>query len=239
VTVADQLSMTVHAAPVPLGAAVLLPGFLDGRHDPALTGLSQALQAAGITAVTFDPRGTWSSPGDPADVAPTRQLADLGRLLDRHAAERTILIGHCYGALLAALAAAADPRVTDVVALMPTRCFIWPEDYDPAKDTWRDDGERLFVRTGQRITVPYSAVRDALGYDLPATLAGLRQRILFVAGERDELIGVEPVRRLHAECGSPGKRLAVLPVQHDFRELPAEIELVSRTILDWLGQAGH
>lgn len=218
---------------------MLLPGFLDGRHDPAQRALGSALCTAGITTIGIDPRGTWSSPGTPADLAPTAQLGDIARLLDHEPGDRVILVGHCYGALLAGLAAAADPRITDVVALMPTRCFIWPEDYDPARDTWRAAGARTFQReqAGEHRTfrVPYSVVTDGIGHDLPGALAGLRQRILFVAGERDEVVGVEPVRRLHAECGSPAKHLAVLPVQHDYREIPAEIELIAATVLEWLG----
>lgn len=229
-----ELAVRVRAAAAARAVAIVVPGFLDGRADPAVDALTRRLQDAGITAVSYDPRGTGASPGDPADVAPTHQLADIGRLVDRHTAARTVLVGHCYGALLAALTAAADPRVTDVVALMPSRFFIWPSDFDPARDTWRRAGTHSFARDGHELALPYSVVEDALGHDLPRALAHLRQRILFVAGERDELIGVAPVRRLHAECGSPDKDLAVLPVQHDFRDLPDEIELVTRTVVDWL-----
>lgn len=230
--------MTVRTAPSARGVGVVLPGFLDGRHDPATDALARRLHGAGFTAVSFDPRGTWSSPGHPGDVAPTVQLDDLSRLLDRCPAERIVLAGHCYGALLAALAAAGDPRVTDIVALMPTRCFIWPEAYDAQRDTWRGPGERIFLRERdgelRKFRVPHSVVDDALGHDLPAALAGLGQRILFVAGEHDELIGIGPVRRLHDECGSPDKELAVLPVQHDYRDRPEQIEIVNRCVLDWV-----
>jgi pimeloyl-ACP methyl ester carboxylesterase len=196
----------------------------------AIDALSRALQRHGVTAVTYDPRG----PSAPAEVGPSVQLADLSALLDDHAAPRTVLIGHCYGGLLALLTAAVDPRVTDVVALMPTRCFIWPDDHDPDRDTWRRDGGHRFHRRGQDITVPYSAVEDALRYDLPAALPHVKPRVLFVAGEHDELIGVPPVRRLAGECGSPDTELVVLPVQHDFRDRPAEIALVERVVLAWL-----
>ncbi|MDN5852256.1 MAG: hypothetical protein L0K86_05285 [Actinomycetia bacterium] len=103
---------------------------------------------------------------------------------------------------MACLAAVQDPRVTDVVALMPSRCFVWPDPYDPNRDTWRGAGEHVFTRDDRRYRIPYSVVEDALRYDLPTALTHLRQRILFVAGEQDKLIGVEPVRELHAACGS-------------------------------------
>lgn len=232
----SALATTVWERPGATGHAVLLPGFLDGREDPAVAALGAALHAVGLDAVAVDPRGTGQSAGTPADLGPTTQLADIAALVEP--ADRVVLIGHCYGALLACLAAAADPRITDVVALMPSRCFIWPEDYDPTLDTWRAAGERTFLRGDRAISVPHSVVQDALRHDLPAALATVRQRILFVAGERDRLIGVEPVRRLHAECGSPHKQLAVLPVQHDFRDLPDQIETVVGAVLQWLSLSG-
>lgn len=222
----------------PRGVGIVLPGFLDSKDNPAIAAMAAALHEARFTAIAFDPRGTWASPGEPADVAPTTQLADIVMLLDAHQADRVVLVGHCYGAQVAALAAAADPRVTDVVALMPTRCFIWPEDYDLARDSWRRDRYRTFLRErdGKLLTfrIPHTVVDDALTHDLPTALRGLRQRILFVAGVHDELIGVDPVWRLYDGCGSPKKELAVLAVRHDYRDHPDQIKTVNRTVLEWL-----
>lgn len=233
------LAVTVHRRPASRGVGIVLPGFLDDSGSGSVAALAGAVLAAGLTAVTFDPRGTGRSPGTPADCAPTVQLADLRALLDRFAGDgRTVLVGHCYGALLAGLAAADDPRVTDVVALMPTRCFIWPDDYDPRRDTWALRGElHLSRRWCADIAVPHEVVADALDHDLPAALGRLRPRILFVAGERDRLIPTGAVERLYDECGSPAKTLRLLPVQHDFRDDPAQVALVHDTVRDWLVSA--
>jgi dienelactone hydrolase len=67
-------------------------------------------------------------------------------IFSRCTSDRRILIGYCYGAYVTALSAAADERITEVVAIMPTRSFIWTEDYDESKDTWWIDGERCHVR---------------------------------------------------------------------------------------------
>jgi pimeloyl-ACP methyl ester carboxylesterase len=224
---------------VPAPTCLVLPGFLDPAGGTALHALAECLVTAGMTVVADDPRGTWSSPGTPADLAPTVQLADITAQIDARPAGRVVLVGHCYGAYLAMLAAARDDRVTDVVAIMPTRCFIWPDDYTPARDTWRAAGNKLFLRTagGERRTfaVPYSVVEDAVTHDLPTAVRQLRQRILFVAGEHDRVIGVEPVRKLHEECGSLDNTLAVLPLWHDYRDEPEQIEIVNRRIMSWLG----
>ena len=218
---------------------LVLPGFLDPAADTALHALASDLVAEGATVVAVDPRGTWSSPGTPADLAPSIQLADIAAQIDAHPAGRVVLVGHCYGAYLALLAAARDDRVTDVVAIMPTRCFIWSEDYSRAHDTWRAAGIKLFLRAAgseqRTFAVPYSVVEDAVTHDLPAALEKLRQRIFFIAGEHDRVIGVEPVRKLFDECGSPDKTFAVLPVWHDYRDVPEQIEIVNDRIMSWLG----
>lgn len=222
--------------------AVLVPGFLDSGSGPGASSLAAALRRSGRTALSFDPRGTWRSPGQPAQIAPSVQLRDVVSVIGMvppH--ERVVLIGHSLGAYLACLAAADDQRVTDVVAIMPPRCFVWPRDYDEERDTWRRAGERRFVvaTPGSTIRwqfrVPHSVVADAVTHDLPATLAELRRpRILFVAGEHDQVIPVDAVLRLYEQCGSEDKSKVVLPVEHDYRDHPEQLRMVNQAVVDWL-----
>lgn len=239
-----EVHTVIHRArgPAPRATAVVLPGFLDSIDHDATRSLAEALATSGITAVRMNPRGSWEPGARPSDHSVTRHLADLrdlvGQLRDGPA-ERTVLVGHCYGGYLAALAATRDLRVTDVVALMPTRSLIWFEDYDSRRDDWDRDGEHSFLRADpdgelREFRVPHSVVEDSRRHDLPAALRELRQRILFVAGRQDEVVMVEAVCRLHAECGSGRKDLTVLPVQHDYRDRPDEIAMVNQVVIDWL-----
>jgi pimeloyl-ACP methyl ester carboxylesterase len=193
----------------------------------------------------FDPRGTWDSGGCPADCTTTQQIHDVTAILDGLPCSdpnRSILIGYCYGAYVAALSAASDERVTEVVAIMPTRSFIWTEDYDESKDTWRIDGERCYIRDlptlagSVTVPVPYSVVEDAKSYRTAGPWENLRQPVLFVAGEDDDVITPGGVRILHDKCRSQRKDLAVLPgVHHDYRYDERQIEKMDRTVLGWLG----
>jgi pimeloyl-ACP methyl ester carboxylesterase len=223
--------------------AVLIPGFLDSESWAGTRRLAEDLHRSGRTAVSFDPRGTFRTPGTADQIRPTLQICDaisaIG-MVRPHA--RTVLIGHSLGASIAVFAAAQDPRVTDIVAIMPPRCFVWPYDYDADRDTWRRDGHRRFVvaTSGSSVrwnfTVPHSVVEDARQHDLPATLRALRddQRILFIAGRDDTVIPTWAVERLFGECGSRNKLLAVLPVGHDYRDHPDQLRRVNRTVLEWL-----
>ena len=206
---------------------LLLPGFLDGRDSPGVAALDRDLRGAGLSCDVL-------AATDPADVAVSRQLARVAAALAD--GRPTALVGHCYGALLACLAAARHPSVTHVVAIMPTRSFIWPDAYDPDRDTWRGGARRFEGGDGDPVDVPYAVVEDALRYDLPAVLRELRQPVLFVAGLRDEAVPAASVRALFAECGSPGAEYRELDVQHDYRDHPDQIATVDAAVLEWLGR---
>ena len=237
----------VRTAASEAGAALIVPGFLDGSANPAHHELATTLPGAGWTSIAFDPRGSVTRPDEPFSAGPTEHLADIAVLLRKHAPDRRALIGHSYGAWLALLHAAIDPRVTHVVAVMPTRCFLWAEDYDRAEDRWSANRERVFssplpgseVLGGVR--VPYAVVEDALHYDLPAALATLTKPVLFIAGADDAVVPPAAVERLYDECAarSEDKTFVVLPgVRHDYRDNAAMTEQVTATIVDWLVERG-
>lgn len=207
--------------------ALLLPGFLDDLGSPGVAALDRDLRGAGLACDVL-------AATDPAEVAVSRQLARIGAALVD--GRPTVLVGHCYGALLACLAAARHPSVTHVVAIMPTRCFIWPDAYDPHRDTWRGDARRFERDGGDPVDVPYAVVEDALRHDLPTALRELRQPVLFVAGLRDEAVPAAGVRALFAACGSPGAEYRELDVQHDYRDHPDQIATVDAAVLQWLGR---
>jgi pimeloyl-ACP methyl ester carboxylesterase len=236
----------VRAAPRSETLAVLIPGFLDSRSWAGTRTLAVELQSSGRTAVSFDPRGTFRTPGDPEQIKPSVQVCDtisaIGMVRPHR---RTVLIGHSFGASIALLAAAEDPRVTEVVAIMPPRCFVWPRDYDAARDSWRRTKIRRFdvVAPGSsvqwRFKVPHSVVDDAVERNLPATLRKLRhdQRILFIAGRDDTVIPAATVEELSIECHNARKTFVVLPVGHDYRDHPEQLRMVNAAVLHWLDTA--
>lgn len=241
-TTPAPLDATVHVAAEVEGVALIVPGFLDGRDSIAHRSLAGVLPTIGLTAVTFDPRSTACNPGDVLEAGTTEELADISSLLDQHLGRgRQVLVGHCYGAWLAGLVAASDPRVTELVAIMPTRCFLWPADYDPNAGDWRRRGVRVFSSPDpgstvlRTVRVPHAVVEDACRYDLPIALATFTRPVLFIAGSADDVIPADSVRRLFDECGSMDKELVELPgVGHDYRDHPAQLAAVESTVVEWL-----
>lgn len=238
---APAIAPRVQAVPDAETLAVLVPGFLDSASWAGTRSLAGDLHRTGRTAVSFDPRGTFRTPGAVDQVRPSIQIRDaisaIG-MVRPHA--RTVFIGHSLGASIAVCAAAEDPRVTDVVAIMPPRCFVWPHDFDPARNTWRRVRRLVVATPGSTVQwqfkVPPAVVADAVGHDLPARLRAMpaHQRILFIAGRDDTVIPVSAVKRLFGECSSRDKSLAILPVGHDYRDHPDQLRQVNDAVLSWL-----
>ncbi len=185
--------ITVSEVGHPRARVLLLPPERPDRGDvTAMEALGHALRDVGLSATGVD------GPTESAEPAPhcglISRIARIRSLLaDINPSERTVLVGYCYGALVAGLAAARDPRITDVVALTPPQCFAFRE---------------------------------------------LRQRILFVAGDRDTVSPAPGVQELFEECGSTDKELKLLPgVEHDYRHHSDQLDLVIRTVLEWIDKA--
>lgn len=222
------------------GLAVILPGFLDSTGYESSTALAGKLVDSGFSVVRLDLRGSWRNSGSLDEYRTSVHVEDLLRLVERAAHPRVVVAGYCYGASVAAVAASTDARITDVVALMPTRHFVWADDDEVEPGNWRDAVDHDYVRldpdTHARTTmrVPHTAVEDAQQHDLGDALSRLTSRILFVAGQRDGVAVPERVRHLRDSCASPDKELVVLPVEHDYRENKSEINKVNEAVVEWL-----
>ncbi|WP_372410947.1 alpha/beta fold hydrolase [Streptomyces luteireticuli] len=100
---------------------LVMPGvWVGGRHLYAAEARRYA--RAGYLVVAYSPRGFGSSSGEVGLAGPA-DVADVSAVIDwavRHRAadpRRVGLLGHSYGAGIALLGAAADPRVSAVVAV--------------------------------------------------------------------------------------------------------------------------
>jgi alpha-beta hydrolase superfamily lysophospholipase len=243
---ASVLDAVEHPAAVPCGSAVIVPGFLDGRRSPAHHRMAAALADIGMSAVTFDPRGTAIRPDDIIDAGPTAHLGDIRSLVTAQPDDGPkVLVGHCYGAWLACLYAATDPSVTHLVAIMPTRFFLWPRDYDPQRDQWPADRSFTAPVPGSGVLrsarVSRAVLDDARAHDLPAALEALATRklpMLFLAGEADSVIPTTGVRELATAAGPTAVFVELPGVQHDYRDRWSQRTSVQDTVVRWLVEQG-
>jgi pimeloyl-ACP methyl ester carboxylesterase len=141
----------VTAASLTRGSVVLVHGSLDDGNG--FRRLEAQLPA--WTTTSYDRHGWGTEAGDDADLGPGRHVADLAARLPER--ERTVLLGHSFGATIALGVAARVPeRVRAVVAFEPPLPWLpwWP-----SRAPW----EQLVLEAGDDATAAERLMRAVLG----------------------------------------------------------------------------
>lgn len=225
------------------GLCVLLPGYLDTKDYAHLTLLAGLLSQKGLTAVSFDPSGTWESAGAGISAYTiTNYLKNVGEVIThflslRHLSE-IILIGHSLGGQVAILAGASNPKVSAVVAIMPPKA-------NERKKEWGNEAYKISRRDlpyerekNLKITVPRSFIEDAEQYDVMKVVGGLNKPLLLVAGESDNVFPPASVREIYDKAREPKSFVVIKGIGHDYRFSGEEIGRVNAEVLEFLTRSG-
>lgn len=221
--------------------ALLCPGYLDSKDYAHLTTLANALCERGYTVARFDPIGTWGSGGDISKYTNTQYLEDIKTIINALLKEKgymhILLAGHSLGAALSLLYAAQDPRITEVVAIMPPSGSVDRE----RREAWKETGIRVSRRDvpgeeseEREYRVPYFHAEDRDQYSVVKEVEKIHVPILFLAGERDTVVSAEDVRNLYGHANEARSFVLLKGIGHDYRFHVAEIEAVNSEIMGWL-----
>lgn len=99
-------------------AVVVIAHGVTGQHDrPYLNDLADALSAAGLATVQFSFAGNGDSEGSFSECTISKEVEDLGSVIDRFEGQRLGYCGHSMGGAVGALRAAKDPRIEALCSL--------------------------------------------------------------------------------------------------------------------------
>jgi pimeloyl-ACP methyl ester carboxylesterase len=96
---------------------VIAHGVTSQRDRPWARDLAAALAAAEIAVVEFSFSGNGASEGRFEDATPTKEVEDLGCILDAFPGWRVVCVGHSMGSAVGLLRAGRDPRIAVLVSL--------------------------------------------------------------------------------------------------------------------------
>lgn len=219
--------------------AILCPGYLDSKDYNHLVLLAEDLAKNGYTVVRFDPTGTWQSQGEISDYTTSQYLDDIQSvveyMLKRNSYSYILLGGHSRGGQVSLLYAAKDPRISKVLAIMPSlgRSEIWKK-----RDEWKKIGYNISSRDipGTKETreykVPFSHVLDRDKYDVVAEIKKVTVPTIFFAGELDDVVLPEQVKLIFNQANEPKKFILLEGIDHDYRHKINEIKKVNKIILE-------
>jgi pimeloyl-ACP methyl ester carboxylesterase len=193
------------------------------------------LAKIGYFALTFDPPGTWKSPGDIRLYTTTNYLRAIDELINHFGNKPTIVIGHSRGATMAMLAASANPHIVAYVSIMSSFTNIGFG--DKRDEAWKKKGYIVSMRDlppgggpkEKRFELPYSFFEDQVPYKMTREIKESVKPKLIILGKKDTLVPPESVRETYDLLSKP-KEIYELDSEHDYRYSQKSIEEVNKVV---------
>lgn len=219
--------------------ALVLPGRLDSKDYAHVRSHVTFLADQGYHAVTFDPPGTWESPGNITDYTLTNYLKAINELIEHYGNRPALLMGHSRGGSMAMYAGVTHPKVTAFIAVMSraTPSSVGLEEArangelveyrDLPPGTSKSSEPRTFV-------LPYSFFEDAAQYSSLEALKTCTKPKLRFLGKQDITVGWENIKQEHELSAEP-KMLHELDSAHDYRydqKIIDEVNTITGQFLD-------
>ncbi|MEX0326585.1 MAG: alpha/beta hydrolase family protein [Puniceicoccaceae bacterium] len=213
---------------------VLLGHEVTGNKDrPVIVDTATALQAAGFDTLRFSFSGNGGSGGRFVDSTISKEVDDLGSILDAVARDdqQVVYIGHSMGAAVGVLKTASDDRIHYLVSLagmvdtkafaetefgeeVPDKGLMWEEPDCPLSRAFMDDLCKIVVNVlsqAKSVSVPW----------------------LLVHGSADDVVLPADSTAVQAAKGDAVTLVTINGADHSFND-PVHKRLQIRTVVDWL-----
>ena len=222
----EQLDYTFHEGEKESKSIVVLGHGVTGNKDrPFVVALGEGLAAADIPALRFSFSGNGTSEGKFTDSTISKEVDDLGAVLD-HLNEYTVCyVGHSMGGAVGVLRASEDKRIQLLVSLAgmvhtkafaqrefgdvtPDEGFMWDEPDCPLSQAYMDDLTQIntVVDLSPQITIPW----------------------LLVHGNEDDIVPIEDSHDILAKANSQTQLITLEGANHVFSDeyTPVMVEKV-------------
>jgi alpha-beta hydrolase superfamily lysophospholipase len=204
----QRLDYTYHHAREGARELVVIGHGVTGNKDrPFVVSLAEGLAKAGIPSLRFSFSGNGTSQGKFTESTITREVADLGSVIDAVADREICYVGHSMGGAVGVLRAAQDQRIRALVSLagmVHTKAFaerefgtvkagegfMWDDTNCPLSQAYMDDMAKIgsVLNEAPKIKVPW----------------------LLVHGVEDDVVPLQDSLDIFARANEP-KQLVKLP----------------------------
>ena len=214
--------------------ALLLPGRLDTKDYVHMRSHVDFLSQKGYFALSFDPPGTWESPGDIMLYTTQNYLKAVDELIEHFGSKPTVVMGHSRGGSMAMLAGVNNPHITHFISAMSR--YGHSSVSEEAKRagvsiSYRDlppGTER--TKEKKRFDLPLSYFEDSTEY---IGLERCTKPKLFFLGTHDTSVAPDDVREAHELAAEP-KQLHELDSDHNYRLSSHLIDEVNKVTGEFL-----
>ncbi len=230
----EKLDYTFHQGDAASKEIVVIGHGVTGNKDrPFVVALATGLAAAGINALRFSFAGNGESGGRFVDATISKEVEDLGSLLDALAGWRVCFVGHSMGGAVGVLRASSDPRIRYLVSLagmVHTQEFALREFGDvtaDAGDMWEDEDCPLSQRYMDDMKAIDTVVERGADISLPW---------LLVHGTEDDVVPLGDSQDIIAKAGANAELIVLDGAGHVFSDHTAQMV---QAVVHWAkGQLG-
>ena len=208
--------------------AVLGHGVTGNKDRPFVVALAEGLAAAGIHALRFSFAGNGASEGRFADATISKEVEDLGAVLNVLDGYSVCYVGHSMGGAVGVLRASRDERIRLLVSLagmvhthafaerefgeeVPDEGCMWEEPDCPLSQAYMDDMAQIdtVVRRGAEIVVPW----------------------LLVHGSEDDVVPIDDSHDILARARDNAELVVIDGADHVFSE---HAQVMVEKVVGWL-----
>lgn len=211
--------------------ALVLPGKLDTKDYAHMRSHVDYLSNLGYLALSFDPPGTWESPGDISLYAMTNYLKAVDELIEYFGGKPTFIMGHSRGGSMAMIASSNNPHIASFTSIMPgisEGSITGLTEHVSMRDLPPGGGEAV-----KKFVLPHSFYVDEAKYQLTSEITSSKKPKLLIAGTQDVLNPAEKVKETFDLLSDP-KQFVTINYGHDYRLDPKKIEEVNQVIENFL-----
>lgn len=233
-----ELAIYAKGDPNSLKLAIVIPGRLDTKDYIHNTSLVDLLATKGYYALSFDPLGTWESPGSIELFTTTNYIKAINELIELFGNKPTLLLGHSRGGTTAILSA-ANPSVTGIVVIMASygkpSAPSSPQSIQMGFDMHYRDLPPGTSKTKEQkeFALPISYFKDGEQYNPTAALQNYNKPKLLIYGDQDEWTPVARVKEVYDSIPNP-KALHEVKSGHDYRRHAEAVTEVNNIISDFV-----
>ncbi len=201
--------------------AIIIPGRLETKDYINYTSLVDYLASRDYFALSFDPAGTWESPGDVGLYTTTNLIKSVDELIEFFGNKPTILAGHSRGGTIAMLTGPKNSYVSHIIPIFS----YYGAPSDPA-DERIVDGKVMSYRDlppgnaktkeQKEFGLPLNYFEDGKRYNALAGLKDCTKPKLFFYGIEDDINDPEDVKKAYEESAEP-KMIRGLNSDHNYR----------------------
>jgi len=228
----EKLDYAFHGEGLAGRLVVIGHGVTGNKDRPFVVALAESLSGSGIPVIRFSFSGNGESEGHFIDSNITKEVADLGSVLDAVAADgcEICYAGHSMGGAVGVIRAAEDRRIRKLISLagmVDTAGFARREfgDVEPDKGNMWDDESCPLSQAFMDDLKGIGSVADR------ATMISVPW--LLVHGTEDDVVPLQDSKDILAKAGSNATLVEIPGADHVFNGNACEMMIAA--VKNWLG----